>query len=76
MFEDRILMHIEINENGCWLWQKAISAHGYAKIGREYVHRISYQTFIGRIPDGLVLDHLCEIKRCVNPYHLEPVTIG
>lgn len=37
-------------------------------------HRVAYEALVGRIPDGLTLDHLCENKRCVNPDHLEPVT--
>lgn len=37
-------------------------------------HRYAYVSAVGYIPDGLVLDHLCNNKRCVNPSHLEPVT--
>jgi hypothetical protein len=37
-------------------------------------HRFAYLEFVGPIPDGLVLDHLCRNKKCVNPDHLEPVT--
>ena len=37
-------------------------------------HRWSYQHHIGPVPEGLVLDHLCRVRHCVNPDHLEPVT--
>lgn len=78
-------------ESGCWLWQHSTFRHGY---GRAYVngrgttaHRLYYERFVGPIPDGLELDHLCHTRdarcpggvgcrhrRCVNPEHLEPVT--
>jgi hypothetical protein len=43
---------------------------------RVYAHRFSFEYHVGAVPDGLVLDHLCRNTKCVNPYHLEPVTIG
>ena len=78
--EDRLLERIEIDEQGCWIWQRSLHRKGYAKwkVGRPqksvWVHRLSYETFIGKIPDGLTIDHLCEVKACINPHHLEPVT--
>lgn len=41
---------------------------------RKVVHRIAYELLVGPIPDGLQLDHLCRVRNCVNPDHLEPVT--
>ncbi|MDQ1426633.1 MAG: hypothetical protein QOK39_109 [Acidimicrobiaceae bacterium] len=41
-----------------------------------WVHRWSYEQLVGPIPDGLVLDHLCRVTACVNPAHLEPVTLA
>lgn len=72
--------------DGCWIWQGA--TYGPQKdietrYGRIYVspslrhmpaHRFSYELFVGPIPEGLQLDHLCRRRRCVNPAHLEPVT--
>jgi len=44
---------------------------------RRYVraHRYSYEAFVGPIPEGLTLDHLCRVRNCVNPEHLEPVSL-
>jgi hypothetical protein len=39
-------------------------------------HRYAYEQLVGPIPEGLVLDHLCRNRLCINPLHLEPVTIG
>ena len=63
----------------CWLWKGVLSHNGYGRfsIGRgkkAQAHRWAYESIIGPIPDGLHLDHLCRVRSCVNPYHLEPVT--
>jgi hypothetical protein len=61
---------------GCWLWHK-YRPDGYARIRRgtaDYAHRYYYKTYVGPIPDGMELDHLCRVRHCVNPRHLEPVT--
>lgn len=68
-------------ESGCWQWTAARSSNGYGKIqvhagtqSSDYAHRVSYELHVGPIPAGLVIDHLCRNKLCVNPAHLEPVT--
>lgn len=60
----------------CWVWQLHISNAGYGTegVGCRLAHRVSYETHVGPIPEGMVLDHLCCIRECVNPDHLEPVT--
>lgn len=72
-------MHPEPN-SGCWLWSGMLDRHGYGRFHSEkggvFAHRWAYQHFKGEIPKGLVLDHLCRVPCCVNPDHLEPVTIG
>ncbi|GAA3948107.1 HNH endonuclease signature motif containing protein [Microbacterium soli] len=62
------------SRDGCWLWGGPISTAGYGRIGSEYAHRISHEVYIGPIPDGYQVDHLCFVRRCVNPAHLEAVT--
>lgn len=63
---------------GCWFWTGAIDLKGYARFGlarkNRTAHRVSYELFVGPIPEGLSLDHLCRVRHCVNPAHLEPVT--
>ena len=63
---------------GCWLWTGALS-DGYGSFGIEGhrtkgAHRYAYETLVGPVPSGLQLDHLCRVRNCVNPDHLEPVT--
>lgn len=74
----RFLSKIEKDpETKCWNWTGYVGPNGYgacALSGESVAHRWSYKTFVGPIPDGLDLDHLCRNRRCVNPEHLEPVT--
>ena len=62
---------------GCWVWIGARDPNGYgyfgSTAGTRLAHRIAYEWLVGKIPDGLVLDHLCCNPPCVNPDHLEPV---
>lgn len=61
--------------SGCWLWLGSINrSTGYGHLGDESAHRIVYEIERGPIPAGLTLDHLCRVRCCVNPTHLEPVT--
>lgn len=63
---------------GCWLWTAAKTPNGYGKVQWKGVtrgaHRVAYLLLVGTIPDGLHLDHVCRVRHCVNPAHLEPVT--
>jgi HNH endonuclease len=63
--------------DGCWIWKgNRRLGYGRCKIKYKYysAHRVSYELFIGPIPEGLELDHLCRNPACINPWHLEPVT--
>lgn len=63
----------------CWLWTGCIQTRGYGQF-RGYqskhipAHRFAYEALVGEIPEGLVIDHLCRVRRCVNPAHMEIVT--
>ena len=58
----------------CWIWTGTISSEGYGRFGSAYAHRWSHGHFVGPIPEGYQIDHLCRVRRCVNPAHLEAVT--
>ena len=62
----------------CWLWGACVRSDGYGWFsvgGRSMAaHRYAYEQYVGPIPDGMALDHLCRVRRCVNPRHLEAVT--
>lgn len=61
----------------CWLWL-ACTNHGYGYFGfqgrNKRAHRLAYEWANGKIPDGLTLDHLCRVRHCIRPDHLEVVT--
>ena len=65
---------------GCWNWTGNISTKsGYGRVShgtKQYAHRVAYELFVGPIPAGLTIDHLCFNHRCVNPAHLEPVSFA
>ena len=78
--EERFWKHVrkEEWEDGCWLWNGALDKDGYPKLadgkgGWVQGHRFSHELFLGPIPAGLVIDHLCSTPSCVNPIHLEAV---
>lgn len=63
---------------GCWLWTAYTTPKGYGQFGvggrTRIAHRLVYEVLVGEILDGLVTDHLCRVRCCVNPAHIEPVT--
>lgn len=64
--------------SGCWLWTAYRGQDGYGrfKVDQRAVlaHRFAYEALVGPIPEGLDIDHLCRVRQCVNPKHLEAVT--
>jgi hypothetical protein len=73
---DRFWSKIEVGD--CWLWTAALSAEGYGMFrfgeNMQYAHRVAWMLLVGPIPRGHQIDHLCRVRNCVNPDHLEPVT--
>jgi hypothetical protein len=74
----RFWVKVDVTDT-CWLWTGARTTSGY---GNFYVapgspvvaHRVAFELLLSPIPDGMQLDHLCRVRLCVNPDHLEPVT--
>ena len=64
--------------SGCWVWTASLSDTGYGNFrlvgANVQAHRWSYTELVGPIPNGLVIDHLCRNRSCVNPSHMEVVT--
>lgn len=65
-------------DTGCWLWTGYLTHDGYGvSASRRWgylAHRANYRRHVGPIPAGFDVDHLCRVRRCVNPDHLEAVT--
>lgn len=66
----------EVTDSGCWEWKGSRDHAGYGKLkyqGQKYMaHRFAYQTWVGQIPDGLLVRHrICDNPPCINPAHLE-----
>lgn len=81
----RLLRKVQVDpETGCWNWSGSITPGGYGQIGigslkdgsrrLAAAHRVAYEIFVGAIPVGYQLDHLCRNRRCIHPNHLQPVT--
>ena len=76
--KDRFMAKVVVESSGCWRWTGHVTGDGYGMFseGSRAVsaHRYAYRTFLCPIPDRMELDHLCRVRDCVNPAHLEPVT--
>lgn len=76
-FEPRLLDRI-VKENECWLWTGPLNRDGYVEFRQDkrfwMGHRYFYTKVFGEIPEGLEVDHLCRVRHCVNPAHLEAVS--
>lgn len=75
--KERFLKKVAVMDFGCWLWCGGLTDNGYASFSHDnpskYGYIFSYLTFVGPITSELELDHLCRMRRCVNPEHLEAV---
>src|SRR5688572_10084476 len=80
--------YVPITESGCWIWTASTDREGYGRIGvnriNRHAHRVSWELKHGPIPDSrpktraalLTIDHLCRVRCCVNPDHMEVVTLA
>jgi hypothetical protein len=79
--EDRFWANVD-RSGECWLWTGYVKPNGYASfypgggrhVSKIYAHRFSYELANSNIPIGAEIDHLCNVRRCVNPAHLEAVS--
>jgi hypothetical protein len=76
----RLVRHTELDhETGCWLWMGQTDLYGYALLNHAdhasklTVHRLTFEMKYGELADGEELHHVCRVRRCVNPKHLEKV---
>ena len=73
-----ILKRYIVDKNGCWIYTGGVNSTGYGvfymRQASYMAHRVSYELHNGNIENGLVLDHLCRVRNCINPKHLEAVT--
>lgn len=78
VMESKLLAHRRVADGGCWIWTGAISTHGYGVTNymRKQIraHQAAYRVWVGDVPAGMHLDHLCRNRACFNPAHLECVT--
>lgn len=78
VYESRLLQRTFVDDQGCWRWDGPVMPNGYGQAnawGKVWlVHRLAYTVMVGDIPTGLQIDHLCRVRNCINPTHLEPVT--
>ena len=75
----RLQAKVDVTDD-CWLWTGTTDIGGYGRIwipelhATQPAHRVVYEYLVGPVPTDLVLDHLCRVRHCVRPDHLEPVT--
>lgn len=77
---------VAFDRDSCWLWMGAVNAYGYGYINLTYAERkatghhtlmvpsFALEAMRGPLPPGIIPDHLCKMRRCANPRHLDPVT--
>lgn len=71
---DSIVLRSRRLPNGCWEWLLSLNQDGYGSYRHTTAHIVAYLAWVGEVPEGLELDHLCRNRACVNPGHLQPVT--
>jgi hypothetical protein len=79
VYEHRLLRRAEVDENGCWRWQGPLNPAGYGSTIRAWrkgwlPHRLAFTVMVEPIDGDNQIDHLCRVRNCINPAHLEQVT--
>ena len=76
--EDRLLAHSVVRSGPlttpCRVWGATLYRDGYGQIDTRRAHRVAWEVWRGPCPDGLVADHLCRVRACIEPNHLDWVT--
>lgn len=71
---ERLYTGCEVDANGCWIWMRSVDTSDYGRlycIGRLLgAHKVSWILHNGDVPDGVLVLHRCDVRRCVNPRHL------
>lgn len=75
-----LLEYVEKDSKGCWNWLGFVDKNGYGRgrfngVKTRYSHRAAYHLYVGQLEGGLTIDHLCKNRRCINPRHLEQITL-
>lgn len=77
-YKKKLMEQVTVDPDGCWIWTGATNSADYGimrvKNKLTLVHRLSHEFFKGEILNGLTIDHLCRVRKCINPSHLEAVT--
>ncbi|WP_394253683.1 HNH endonuclease signature motif containing protein [Arthrobacter pityocampae] len=75
---ERIISKVLVDDAGCWVFQGAKNSKGYGSVRVDgaslSTHRVMYELDKGPIPDDMDVDHLCRVRACCNPEHLEAIT--
>jgi len=75
LYFGRFFAKVLIDPDGCWRWQGSRDTGGYGNFFAEdksrKAHRLTYRHFCGEIPEGMDVMHICDVRTCVNPAHLE-----
>lgn len=79
VYEQRLLNRTEVDDNGCWRWTGPLNPAGYGSTIRAWgkgwlPHRLAFTVMVEPIRTEYQIDHLCRVRNCINPGHLEQVT--
>lgn len=68
--KEKLHLYYDVNEAGCWIWNKGYYSSGYGRFHGVNAHRVSWRLCCGAVPKGLFVLHKCDVKACINPEHL------